>query len=190
MPPWLFRTLAGAVAAVVLVVGYLLASVTVPMMWADSVLDQMGGQPGNSVPLGMAYGFIFTFVPVLVGWQCRRRSFKKWARITVALAALLLTIPNILTLSVIYGGTQTAADARAKWAASANWFGTWSQIFMVVGITCAVAVIVLGRMWLRRGREVRELKAAQKLVQARTATKTPTAEAPPPAATTQPPVDP
>ena len=28
----------------------------------------------------------------------------------------------------------------------------------------ALAVIVLGRMWLRRGRKIREIKAAEKLV--------------------------
>lgn len=164
MPVWAFRTILGAVAAVVLVLGYLIGSVTVPLMWATSIRDQIGGQLGNSIPLGMFYGFVFSFVPVLLAWQVRRRNLNKWVRIALAAAAVLLTIPNLLTLGVLYGGTQTAADARSIWANSANWFGTWSQVFMLVGVVCAVAIIVLGRMWLRRGRKIREIKAAEKLV--------------------------
>lgn len=164
MPVWVFRTILGAVAAVVLVVGYLIGSVTVPLMWATSIRDQIGGQLGNSIPLGMFYGFVFSFVPILLAWQVRRRNLNKWVRIALAALAVLLTIPNLLTLGVLYGGTQTAADARSIWANSANWFGTWSQTFMLAGVVCAVAIIVLGRMWLRRGRKIREIKAAEKLV--------------------------
>lgn len=161
MPPWLFRTIAGAVAAVVLVVAYLVGSVTLPSLWAKAVVGQLGGQPGNSVPLGMFYGFTFTFAPLLLAWQCRRRRLPKAARVALAATAVVLTIPNLLTLGVMYGGGPTAVDARALWLTEANWFGTWSQIFMLCGAVCAVAGIALGRTWLRRGREVRMLKAAQ-----------------------------
>ena len=84
MPHWLLRTILGVVAAVVLVVGYLIASVTVPLVWANAIRDQVGGQLGNSIPLGMFYGFIFTFVPVLLVWQARRKKLNKWVRISLA----------------------------------------------------------------------------------------------------------
>lgn len=164
MPGWLFRTILGVGAAVLLVVIYLIASVTVPLMWANTIRDQVAGQLGNSIPIGMFYGFVFTFVPILIGWQGHRRNLNKWVRISLLAIGILLMIPNLLTLGVIYGTTQTAADARTIWANTANWFGTWSQIFMVVGIVCAVAGIILGRMWLRRGKKIREIKAAEKLV--------------------------
>lgn len=172
-PPWLFRIIAAAVAAVVLVVGYLVASVTAPMPWAEAVVGQLGGEPANSVPLGMLYGFTFTFFPLLLAWQCRRRRLGKGVRIALAAAAVLLTIPNLLTLGVMYGGSQSAVEARALWLAGANWFGTWSQIFMLLGAVCAIAGIVAVRTWLRRGREVRGLKAAQKLVRAHAAASKP-----------------
>lgn len=164
MPTWLSRTVIGAVTAVVLVVGYLIGSVTVPLMWATSIRDQIGGQLGNSIPLGMFYGFVFTFVPVLIVWQAHRRTLNKWVRIFLLALGVVLLIPNLLTLGVIYGNSGSAADARNIWANSANWFGTWSQAFMLVGVVCAVALIVLGRMWLRRSKKLRELKAAEKLV--------------------------
>ncbi|MEO6531697.1 MAG: hypothetical protein ABI563_06600 [Specibacter sp.] len=164
MPTWLFRTILGVVAGVVLVVAYLIASVTVPLVWANAIRDQVGGQLGNSIPLGMFYGFTFTFIPVLVVWQARRKNLNKWVRIALLTAGLLLAMPNLLTLSVLYGSTETAADARVIWAMSSNWFGTWSQLFMVLGVVSGIGVIVLGRMWLRRGKRIREIKTAQKLV--------------------------
>ena len=171
LPPWLVRTIFGASAVVVLVAGYLIASVTVPLMWANSIRDQIGGQLGNSIPLGMFYGFVFVFVPILIVWQARRKKFNKWVRVSFVVLGLLLTIPNLLTLGVLHGSSQSAIDARTIWANSANWFGTWSQVFMVVGVVCAVALIVLGRMWLRRGRKIREIKAAQKRVRENEAAK-------------------
>jgi hypothetical protein len=164
MPVWLFRTIIGAVLAAVLVTAYLVASVTVPLVWANSIRDQIGGQLGNSIPLGMFYGFTFSFVPVLIAWQAHRRKFNKWFRVSLVVLGVFFTLPNLLTLSVLFGSTQTSVDARSIWANSANWFGTWSQIFMVAGVVCAVAVIVLGRMWIQRGRTVRKIKAAEKLV--------------------------
>ncbi|MET4001363.1 uncharacterized membrane protein YciS (DUF1049 family) [Arthrobacter sp. UYCu511] len=164
MPVWLVRTIIGAIAIAVLVIVYLIASVTVPLMWANSIRGQIGGQLGNSIPLGMFYGFVFTFVPVLIAWQAHRRAFNKWVRLSLVALGLVLLIPNLLTLGVLYGSTQSAANARSIWANSANWFGTWSQVFMVVGVVCAVALIVLGRMWLRRSKKLREVKAAEKIV--------------------------
>lgn len=175
IPSWLVRTTLGLIAAVVLVIGYLLASVTVPLMWATAIRDQIGGQLGNSIPLGMFYGFTFTFIPVVVAWQAHYRRLNKWLRIAFLGLGLLLTTPNLLTLGVLYGTTGTAADARAIWANSANWFGTWSQLFMVLGVVAGVGLVTLVRLWMRRGRQLRALKAAQKVVhqhdlaQARTA---------------------
>lgn len=170
MSPAFARAIAAAVAVVVLVVGYLLASATVPLMWADAIRDQIGGQLDKSVPLALFYGFTFSFLPLLLAWQCRRRKLSKRLRLALAAAAVLLSIPNVLTLGVIYGRSPVAADARAVWADSANWFGTWSQIFMVAGISCAVVAIVLGRLWLRRGREKRLRKLTQKLIHAEAGT--------------------
>ncbi|MHA7304571.1 hypothetical protein ACX80E_04890 [Arthrobacter sp. TMN-49] len=175
MPRWLSLTILGLVAAAVLVVAYLIASVTVPLLWANSIKDQVGGQLGNTIPLGMFYGFTFTFIPVLVMWQAHHKKMNMLVRVCLVALGLLLTVPNLLTLAVLYGTTGTAADARAIWSNDANWFGTWSQLFMVIGVLSGIVVIILGRIWLSRGKKIRQIKADQKLVldneqaQARTA---------------------
>ncbi|MGA7203207.1 MAG: hypothetical protein WBX27_01100 [Specibacter sp.] len=165
MPVWLVRTILGAVAAVVLVVAYLIASVTVPLTWANAIKNQVGPQLGNSIPLGMFYGFVFSFVPVLVAWQAHHKRLHNWARVSLVALALVLTLPNLLTLGVLYGTSTSSVNARSIWnTGGANWFGAWSQSFMLVGIGCGIVAIILSRIWLRRGRKIRDIKAAEKLV--------------------------
>jgi hypothetical protein len=172
MPVWLLRTILGVVAAAVLFIAYLIASATVPLTWANAIKNQVGPQLGNSIPLGMFYGFTFSFVPVLVAWQAHRRKLNKWVRVGILVLAVLLAIPNLLTLGVLHGTTGSARNALSIWnTGGANWFGAWSESFMVVGVVCAVADIVLGRLWLRRGRKIRQVKAAEKLVRENEARK-------------------
>ena len=156
MSPALARAMTAAAAVVVLIIGYLAASATVPLLWAQFIGEQIGGQSANGILLAMFYGFTFSFVPLLIAWQARRRKLNKWVRVALGVAAVVLTLPNVLTLGVMYGGTQTAVQARAVWTIGAHWFGTWSQIFMLAGVMGAVAVIVLGRARSRRRRNVHQ----------------------------------
>lgn len=165
LPVWLSRTILIAVAVIVLVIGYFIASLTVPLAWANSIKDQVGNNMGNAIPLGMFYGSVFSFVPILVAWQAHHRKLHKVVRIALVVLGVLLTIPNLLTLGVLYGTTKTAHNALSIWnTGGANWFGTWSQSFMIIGVLCAIAVIILGRVWLHRGKKIRDIKAAQKLL--------------------------
>lgn len=172
MPVWLFRTILVAIAVVVLVIAYLILSVTVPLTWANSIKSQVGNNMGNAIPLGMFYGFVFSFVPVVVAWQARRKGLNKWVRVALLVLALILTVPNLLTLSVLYGTTTSAKNALSIWnTGGANWFGSWSLTFMVIGVLCAIAVIILGRMWIRRGKKIRQIRAAEKVVSQNEAAK-------------------
>jgi hypothetical protein len=166
-PAWLVRTIIGAVIAVVLVIAFWIASATVPVMWANTISQQVGRNLGAGIPLGMFYGFVFSFVPVVVGWQAHHKKLHKWVRISILVLAVLLTIPNLMTLAVLNGTSNAAVSARVIWSGGANWFGLWSSIFMVLGVCAGIAVVVMARAWRRRGKAIREVKAAEKLVKAR-----------------------
>lgn len=176
-PAWLVRTIAGVVIAAVLVIAYFIASATVPVTWANTVSNQVAGKPSASIPLGMFYGFMFSFIPVIVAWQAHYKKLNKWVRISILVVAFLLTIPNLLTLVVLNATTNAAARARINWAVNAEWFGTWSVWFMIVGVICGVAVIILSRIWMRRGKKIREVKAAEKIVRENEAVKAQAAKA-------------
>jgi len=164
-PVWLRRTIVGVAIAVALVAAFFIVSATVPLTWANAIKSQVGPQLGNSIPLGMFYGFTFSFIPVLLAWQAHHKNLHTWLRISILAVAALLTLPNLLTLSVLHGTTTSARNALAIWnTGGANWFGAWSQGFMVAGIVCAITVIILSRIWLHRGKKIRQIKAAEKLV--------------------------
>jgi len=146
LPVWLARTIFGAVAAVVLVIATLIASATLPVTWANTISNQVAGKAGASIPLGMFYGFMFSFIPVIVGWQAHHKKLHKWVRVGILVLAVALAIPNILTLIVLNANTNAAVRARLNWVVNAEWFGIWSVWFMVIGTVCAVVVIVMSRM--------------------------------------------
>ncbi|WP_449372473.1 hypothetical protein [Arthrobacter psychrolactophilus] len=116
------------------VVGYLIASVTVPLYWAKSIGSQIGDQWGNSIPLGMFYGFVFSFIPVLVAWQAHHRKLNKWVRISLVVLGIILTIPNLLTLGVLFGQPKPRPTPEASGpiaptgsgpGAKSSWSSAW-----------------------------------------------------------------
>ncbi len=98
----------GLVAAFVLTV--LVASATVPRWWSQRVGDQVDGSITQGTTLGLVYGFVFTFLPILAIVLILRWR-RTWKTILVALAlGLLLALPNLMTLSIVLG-TGNAAHA-------------------------------------------------------------------------------
>ena len=78
---------------------YVAAAAFVPRWWAQQVADQVGNSRVRGMLFGLGVGSVFTFVPLLVLAQARRRFFN-WAwRIIVSLLAMALALPNWLTLS-------------------------------------------------------------------------------------------
>lgn len=176
LPIWLSRTIFTLVAVVIAGVALLIASATVPVAWANMISNQVAGKASASIPLGMFYGFMFSFIPVIVGWQAHYKNMNKWLRIGLLVLAALLALPNVLTLLVLNANTDAAVRARLNWLVNAEWFGIWSIWFMVIGVVSAVVVIVLTHIWARRGREIRRIRAAEKIVKQKEAAEAKIAE--------------
>ncbi|MBW4095561.1 MAG: hypothetical protein HIU81_09395 [Acidobacteria bacterium] len=157
------RWIVGVLALlVVLAVVYLILAATIPVVWADTIGNQVNGQLGAGIPVGMFYGFVFSFVPVLVAWQARYKRMHLVVRIIVLAVAVILTVPNLLTLAILNGTSQDAAKAASILTNRATWFGGWSVSFMIVGVVLAVLVMVLSSIWRSRGRKIRSIKDAEK----------------------------
>jgi hypothetical protein len=98
------------VAVVAVLVGVLVASATIPRWWAHQIGDQVDESIVRGTLVGLFYGFLFTILPLLVlGAILRwRRSLR--ALVLAGALALLLAIPNLLTLGIVLG-TGNAAHA-------------------------------------------------------------------------------
>jgi hypothetical protein len=90
--------------------GALIASATIPRWWAHQIGDQVDESIVRGTLVGLFYGFLFTILPLLVlGAVLRwRRSLR--ALVIGGALALLLAIPNLLTLGIVLG-TGNAAHA-------------------------------------------------------------------------------
>jgi hypothetical protein len=97
------RALIAGAAVVGVVLLVLLGSATVPRWWAQRVGDQADGSMTAGTGLGLFYGVVFTALPLLVLWWTfrRRRGWRVWAVGTGV--AVLLALPNLMTLSIVLG---------------------------------------------------------------------------------------
>jgi hypothetical protein len=97
------------VVGIVLLLG-LIASATIPRWWAQRIGDQVDGSIVAGTLVGLFYGFVFTFLPLLVLAGVFRWK-RTWRALVMAAAfAILLAIPNLLTLGIVLG-TGNAAHA-------------------------------------------------------------------------------
>jgi hypothetical protein len=146
-PNWGRRALWLVVGLVVLLVAGLIASATVPRWWSHRVGDQVDGSITQGTLLGLFYGFVFTFLPVVVlvlilRWRRTTRA------VTVAVVlAVLLALPNLMTLGIVIGrgNAAHAGDRVLDVEAPAFRGGTLAGAILAVLLVGFVAYLVISR---------------------------------------------
>jgi hypothetical protein len=110
---WKRKAIVTAVVVGAVLLGVLIASATIPRWWAQRIGDQVDESIVRGTMVGLFYGFLFTILPLLVlGAVLRwRRSLR--ALVVAGAVALLLAIPNLLTLGIVLG-TGNAAHAGER----------------------------------------------------------------------------
>ncbi|MGH3133467.1 MAG: permease [Gaiellaceae bacterium] len=107
-PNWSRRLLVAGVIVVVVLLGGLVASATIPRWWAQRIGDQVGGSIVSGVLVGLFYGFVFTALPLLV-LALVARWRRTWRAIALGVAvAIVLAIPNLMTLGIVLGRGNAA----------------------------------------------------------------------------------
>jgi hypothetical protein len=105
---WKRKLLVTALAVGAVLVLGLIASATIPRWWAQRIGDIVDGSIVTGTLVGLFYGFVFTLLPLLVlGAVFRWR--RTWRALVMAAAfAVLLAIPNLLTLGIVLGAGNAA----------------------------------------------------------------------------------
>jgi hypothetical protein len=159
---WRNRGLAVAIGIALLVVLYFVAAAFLPRWWAQRVGDQVHGSFSAGILWGLFYGIVFTFFPLLLAWQIRRRPLPWQVRTGMVVVALLLAIPNLLTLSIVVGVSRAASAGDRILDVDAPAFRGATLTGAIVGSLLVVVSAVVGILLKRRSSEVHELRAQNK----------------------------
>ncbi|MFL6089415.1 MAG: hypothetical protein ACJ71Z_04670 [Aeromicrobium sp.] len=146
---------------VLVAVGYLAygaAAAFFPRWWAEQVGTRVGGSRVQGIAYGFGVGALFTFVPLVVFAQTRRRFFNWTWRLIVALIAIALALPNWLTVAVAVGTSSAAADGRTILTSEAPGFRNGSAAGAIAGLLFGLLVVGTSMRLGHQRKKVRELK--------------------------------
>ena len=147
------------VGAALTVLLYFVLSALIPRWWSQAVARQVGGRISAGVVIGLLYGFIFTFLPLIVLAQARHRAFSWPAKAIIVLVAAALTAPNLMTLGIAVGNGAAARAGNRTLDVMAPAFRQATLWGVVLGAIAAVVVVTFSILWERRSRELKLLRA-------------------------------
>ena len=155
---WVNRAVLVLVLVALAYVAYAVSAAFFPRWWAQRVADQVNGRLSAGTLWGLFYGFVFTFVPLLVLAQMRRR-FLNWTwRFIVLAVAVLLAVPNWLTLSVVAGNSKAAHAGERIFDVDAPGFRVATGFGAAAGAAVALLFVALSMRLARRRHQVKDLK--------------------------------
>jgi hypothetical protein len=159
MPPWLKRTIVSIALAALVVVGIFLGAAFLPRWWAHRVGAQAGGNFTAGIALGLFYGFVFTLLPyAILRWAFdRRRPLKRWA--TATGIALLLALPNLLTLGIVLGSSKAAHAGERTLDVDAPGFRASTLAGAIAAVVASIGIEYLFTSRRRAKRRVGSLRA-------------------------------
>lgn len=108
---WRNRIIAAVVTLAVLWLSYLILAAFIPRWWAQRLGEMVGASFAKGIWYGLLMGLICTAVPLFllltVGLSWRKRAGKFVAG-GAAVLALILAIPNLMTLTIVLGNSNAA----------------------------------------------------------------------------------
>ncbi|GAA4489528.1 hypothetical protein GCM10023094_51290 [Rhodococcus olei] len=166
MPVWVKRTAWGLLLLVDLVIAYFILAAFLPRWWAQQAGAFASGSMTRGIVWGVGYGFVGTFVPLLllvVAWRARRwRHARVWV-VSAVLLAVLAAAPNLLTLSVVVGTNSAAHAGERILDVDAPGFRGATLAGVIVGALVFGIVAWLVFRYRRRGEQLSTLREQARL---------------------------
>ena len=155
---WVKRIVLAVLLLAVAYIGFRVSAAFFPRWWAHRIGDQVDDRLTIGTLWGVFYGFVFTFIPVLLLFQIRKRFFNWTWRIVVTVVALLLAAPNWLTLSVVAGNSKAAHAGERIFDVEAPGFRAGTLGGVVGGALLAIIITAAGMQMKHRKNEVKRLR--------------------------------
>lgn len=161
LPGWLKRTIGALVLVVVLIITYFILAAFIPRWWGQRIGKLAAGSFASGTSWGLFYGAVCTLVPLVLlllavlVWRTRRVG--RVIGSLSALAAVVVAVPNLMTLTVVLGENNAAHAGQRIMDVDAPGFRGASLIGAIVAVAIFLLVAFLVVKYRRRGRQ---LKAA------------------------------
>lgn len=157
---WRRYLVLGAIGLVLAVVAFLLITSLLPVWWAGTVGRQAANTISGAIGWGVFYGFMFTFVPLLIASLAFARRWKSvGTRLAFVIAGVLLAVPNLITLGITVGTGSAAHAAERTLDVQAPFFARTVLISAIGAAFLAAVVWVLSAIRQRAVRELTRLRA-------------------------------
>lgn len=158
--PWLRHLLVLFTLGLLVLVLWALAVTYVPRAWAQWLGNRIDGELTTGTAYGLAIGFVFTFVPLLIARQALRRWSWKLRFGTLTLA-VVVALPNLMTLGIVLGQGGGAHAGERILDVDGPGFRTASLIGAVGALAVFLLLVGWGVMRVRNRRRVESLKARE-----------------------------
>jgi hypothetical protein len=184
---WFSRLILWLAAVVLGVSLIVIAAAYLPAWWADRVAGVVAGNRTAGVLGGFAVGLACTALPLIMLRSAVRPGLRWAERLLRLVVAVLLAVPNLLTLGVVIRGGSPGALARAVLDAHGQGFRGATLLGVVLGAVFVVAawVLLAGRRRglhelddLRTRLELHDTRAADTRAADPSAADTPAADTP------------
>ena len=168
-PPWVKKTVWVLLGLLALVVLYFVLAAFVPRWWAQRIAGLADGGMARGTLWGLVFGFLCTFVPLaLLSWMWRVRDWRyhRGLQITLAIVALVVAVPNLMTLSIVLGGGNAAHAGQRILDVDGPGFRGASLVGAVLGALVFVTVVVVSTRHRKRGDDLRRARGELELQRA------------------------
>ena len=148
---WGRRFVIGGILLLVAVALFFIGAAYLPRWWSHRIGDQVGGSTASGIGLGLFYGSVFTFIPLLALWFAfrKRRPWKVW--LLMLAGVIVLAAPNLLTLGIVLG-TGNAAHAGERTLDVEGPYFRASSLIGAIGAAVVFAVLLYIVYTRRRGK--------------------------------------
>ena len=138
---------------------FLVAAAFLPRWWSHRVADQTDASMTQGIGIGLFYGFVFTLLPLALLWWGLRRASRWKARLILVGVALVLALPNLLTLGIVFGRGNAAHAGERTLDVEAPGFRGAVLAGAIVAVVALIALISLLRSRRRARLRAKELEA-------------------------------
>ncbi|MDJ0392997.1 permease [Rhodococcus sp. G-MC3] len=145
-PGWVNRAILIAVGAVALIIAYFVLAAFLPRWWSIRVGNFSDQAFSKGIFLGLVLGIACTLVPLLLffaAWSVRRKRGGKVSAIIALVIAVVVAIPNLLTLTIVLGSNNAAHAGERTLDTEAPGFRGATALGAVIAVVIFALLVFL-----------------------------------------------